>query len=167
MWLLVNHMHHLLRLSVVICMTFIPNLLPSWSVLTKIWPKTCFRAQKFPNAQTWKKIKNNVFYQKCLTNTLPKSPQWLSDDHFSPRYVQKGVFDVDPYVALQIVTPVGETIKPLKISLSFTPYNWRFSIIFWFLIKFWFKKIDFVKLLTKKATLSYDSIMADYFPCQW
>ena len=42
---------------------------------------------------------------------VPKNTQWLSDDNFSPRYGQKSVFDVDPYVALQIVTPVGETIK--------------------------------------------------------
>ena len=31
-------------------------------------------------------FKNIFFHQKRLTHTLPTSPQWLSDDHFSLRY---------------------------------------------------------------------------------
>ena len=44
-----------------------------------------------PVPRKMRKIKHNVFHQKHLTNTLPTCPQWLSDDHFSPRYGQKRV----------------------------------------------------------------------------
>ena len=95
-------------------------------------PQGTFLGPEMPNAQIWlfgpdppkmKKNQKYFFHQKHLTNTLPTSPQPLSDHHFSPRYGQKRVFDVDPYVAVQIITPMGEMIKPLEISRSFSPYN--------------------------------------------
>ena len=33
-------------------------------------------------------FKNNFFHHKGLIHKLPTSPQWLSEDHFSPRYGQ-------------------------------------------------------------------------------
>ena len=93
-----------------------------------------------PDHQKMRNIKINGFHQKGLTHMLPSSPQWLPDDHFWPTYGQKGVFDVDPYVALLIVTPIGVTLRPLKISGSFRPNNWRKSFFFESLINFWKKR---------------------------
>ena len=42
-----------------------------------------------PHPPKMKKMKNNGFHQKGVNHTLLKSPQWLSDVHFSPRYAQK------------------------------------------------------------------------------
>ncbi len=87
-----------------------------------------------PNPQIWylgprtppKNEKNNVFNRKRLSNMLQTSPQPQSDDDFSSKYDFFPIFlmtDVDPCVALQYITSMGEKIKPLKITLSFSTDN--------------------------------------------
>ena len=54
-----------------------------------------FGGPEMPNSQIWlfgprppknENFKNNFFHQMRLTHTVPTSPEWLSDDHFKPRY---------------------------------------------------------------------------------
>ena len=81
-----------------------------YNQLNVVWAQKCQNAKIWlfgPRPPKMKKVKNNLFHQKHLTKTLPTSPQWLSDNHFSPRYDQKRVFDVDPYLAMQYITPRG------------------------------------------------------------
>ena len=96
-----------------------------------------------PNMVIWAQTPKNENFQKYFAS--PQAPyQYASNKpsttirwSFFTKIWPKTFFDVDPYVALQTITPIGENIKPLKITRSFTPYNWRKSLIFKFLISFW------------------------------
>jgi len=61
-------------------------------------------------------VKNNVFHQKRVNNTLSISPQWLSDDHLLPRYGQKRVvYDKCPNTLITAPTPPNYEKKKNKL----------------------------------------------------
>ena len=60
-------------------------------------------------------LKNKVFHQKRLTNTLAISPRWLSDDHLQPRYGQKRVVSFK-WPNILITAPLHQIMKKRKIN---------------------------------------------------
>ena len=61
-------------------------------------------------------VKNNVFHQKRVNNTLSISPRWLSDDHLLPRYGQKRVvYEKCPNILITAPTPPNYEKKKNKL----------------------------------------------------
>ena len=124
-----------------------PSMTIRWSFFTKIWVKTWFRAQKCPNAQIWlfgpRPPKNDnfqkyFFHQMRLTHTLPKSPQWLSLDHFFYQDMAKKVF-LGPNAQIWKFAPDPRIFRNFwKLSNCWnrltnmlpTSYEWSFYLVY-------------------------------------